>query len=251
MAASGIYRVTISRASSEEGPLFYIGKSVNVTKRGREHLKHLRQRRHANKYWKDPDYRAKTTEILRSLVTDPLIQARRKESYRITSLTEEHRALRSKLGRELGLREETKKKRREANQRPDILAKRVASAKAVYERPEIQEMVKERWASEEFRALHKSRLTAATNTPEMRAKRSETSKVSQNRPEVLEKHRQNHLRIQNDPKVRAKKIAGMKAAMATPEWKERRRLSDQKPEVKERRRRAAIACWEKRRGSAQ
>lgn len=91
---------------------------------------------------------------------------------------------------------------------PEIRAKMSEAIRKAYLRPEVKELRRKVFSSEEYKKNAAKSRANYINTPEYRRKLSEAGKKAQNRPEV-----------------KARVLAGLKTALSKPEYREKQRIA--------------------------
>ena len=165
----------------------------------------------------------------------------------------------------------------EAQNRPETVNKKSAAAKKNWELPEYRNAIEAIFADPKFQSRRGASLKKALGTIESKTKRSWIQKLVQNRPEVKatiantnslpetklkrskastkaqasveyrEMQKEIQLVVQNRSEVKINKSVKVRVALAKPESKKSRAITNALPEVRARRSAAARACHERRR----
>lgn len=234
---------------------FYVGKSLDLQGRKREHFKHLRRGRHRNRWLQ----RAWNKYGETSLHFRILLMANRDDLLRLEQETLDSMRVSYGDSRILNILKE-------------CVDTRLGVAHTDATRKQLSERQKANWTDPTYRSNTLAAIKLALNRPEVRAKQSASQKIAQAKPGVRERKRLLAIELGSrpetkarrkaanaKPEVRARRSASIKKALSLPGVKEQRiatqKIAQNRPEVKEkiaatnalpevRERRRAAVVWQ-------
>lgn len=230
----GIYLISVDRSVDGKGHKFYVGKSIELRRRIRDHKKALRDGTHRNvllkRAWDKYGEDAFTFTVI--LLCSPN-EAIGKEQAALDEI-------RASLGDDALF-----------NILKDCIETRLGVKHSDETRMILSERQAENWKDQGYRVALSASLRAAQRRPDVRARNSAAQKEAQTRPDVVERKRQAAIavgstasfkarRAETDarPEVKARRGAAMRAALSTPEVKrrisEKQKVIQNDPELKAR-----------------
>jgi hypothetical protein len=119
-----------------------------------------------------------------------------------------------------------------------------ATSKDEYKKIKSQKSI-DNWKNEEYRKSVTETLAITNANPEIKKKRSEIQKKTQNKPEVKEKNRQGVINYWKNSELVENHIRNMKIAYSTPEARLRNSNAQKRPEVIEKKRKSLLITNQK------